>query len=73
MDGLLFCLRTLDNNGHRIQEGSSGEEMCLDCTIIWPVLLYGWPDWFVYNLYIGIQELVKLLSEIDRRKRYDSK
>lgn len=41
VDGLLFCLRTLDNNGHRIQEGSSGEEMCLDCTIIWPVLLYG--------------------------------
>ena len=41
MDGLLFCLRTLDNNGHRIQERSSGEEMCLDCTIIWPVLLYG--------------------------------
>lgn len=73
MDGLLFCSRTLDNNGHRIQEGSSDEEMCLDCTIIWPVLLYGWLDWFVYNLYIGIQELVKLLSEIDRRKRYDSK
>lgn len=39
--GCCFACCTLDNNGHRIQEGSSGEEMCLDCTIIWPVLLYG--------------------------------